>query len=316
MTTATRTRSRDLLASLMLVVAPPVALALALTWRDRLPDPLPRHWNFVGDVDGTSGFVEFTAFTVGASVVLAVLGLVLVWMSRDRDVAGFSVPLLGGLAWLLAVLYAGTLEASLDVERAEDVGLPVLAIVAALAAGALVGVALSKLLPVEAGDGGGSAPRASTITLGDEEKVVWLGGASSFVMLWTGVAMTFVGGLVLVLQGAYGLILVGVGLLLASMHRLRVRIDASGVRASWGLLGWPGGLTPLAEIDGVRTATLRPTEWGGWGYRMSRKGRAHLVRAGDGFVLQRRGATDLWISVDGADAAVDVLTALLERAAR
>ncbi|MFC6152667.1 DUF1648 domain-containing protein [Nocardioides yefusunii] len=311
---SSRSVRQGLVASLLLIVAPAGALVLALVWRDRLPDPLPRHWNTSGDVDGTSGFVVFTALVLGAAAVLAVLGVVLA--RRARDVAGFSAPLTGWLTWFLSILYVGTLVASLDAARAEDVALPWVWILVALGVSMVVGLVLTKLLPPTVQRPPEAVAASSGLRLGDDEKVVWVGGARSFSFVWMGGLLALAGAVLLVVVGWVGLVLVAVGLLMGWMHSITVRIDDAGVRAVWGPFGWPGTRTALSDVELVSIEDAQPLQWGGWGYRMSTRGTAHMVRAGEAIVLERRGKKPLLITVDGADQAAEVLTALLERAAR
>lgn len=312
---ADRSRLSDAAASALLLL-PVVAMLAALgAWRDRLPDPLPRHWNFAGEVDGTTGLVAFTVWVVGAVGVLTVVGLVLVWAVRSRDVAGFSAALAGGLAWFMGALYIGTLLESLDAARAEDVALPLLAIVVGGVVALAVGFALAKLVPaLPSGEQTVDAP-ANSLTFDVDEKVVWIGSASSRALRWIGVAVAAVGGVGVPVAGQGSLILVLVGVVVALTSTVATRIDDAGVRVRWTALGVVGTTTPLAEVVGVEVTEARPGEWGGWGYRMSSRGSAHLVRAGEAIVLHRRGRKDLLITVDGADQARGVVAGLIAREA-
>lgn len=307
------TLPKKVAATLLLVLAPALALVGAWALRDRVPDPLPRHWNLAGDVDGTTGFVAFSALVLGTTAVLAVVGLALVWAVKDRQVAGFSAPLTGWLVWFLSVLYVGTLVASRDVARAEDVSLPMLAVGAALVVSVVVALLMVKLVPAVRSQEDGVTARGSSLTLGEGERVVWVGTAGSRTFLLIGVLVALAGAVVLTLVGLGGLLPMVIGLAMMWSHSITVRVDDAGVHVVWGPLGWPGGSTALSEIAGVETTVVRPGEWGGWGYRMSSKGSAHLVRGGEGLVLHRHGRKDLLITVDRAEQGRDVLAALLER---
>lgn len=312
---AERSRLLDVAASLLLVLPVAAVVAAFMAWRDRLPDPFPRHWNLAGEVDGTTALGTFVSLVVGAVVGLALLGLVVVWAVRSRDVAGFTASLAGGLAWFLSSLFVGSLAASLDVVSAGEVELPVVGLVAGAVIGLLVAFALSKLVPALASGEHAVAPPSSSLTFDAGEKVVWIGSASSSALRWIGVAVAVAGGVGVTVAGLGSLILLLVGVVMALTSTVATRIDDAGVRVRWTALGVVGTTTPLAQVTGVEVTQARPGEWGGWGYRLSSRGTAHLVRAGEAIVLQRRGRKDLLITVDGAEQACDVLAGLLARQA-
>lgn len=298
------------LASTVLLVAAPIIVAVSAAWHhDAVPDPLPTHWDLHGHVDGSTGLAEFTIAVLLVTLTAALVGLVLVWQrARARAAAG---PLFGWLAWLFAMLYAGTMVASAGAARAEDVDLPWWLLVVALGVPGIVGLALFLLLP----------PRPETIVqptpaleLAPGERAVWFGSARSIAMAWIGVACALVGAVMLFFAPLPGVVLLVVGAVGWWMHLLTVRVDGSGVRAVWGPLGWPGRTVRLADIVAAEAIELDPMQWGGWGYRLSPRGTALVVRRGPAIVVRRRGAGALAVTVDGADEAAALLNALVEHA--
>lgn len=312
---ADRSRLAQVLASLLLVLPLGAALAAVLTWRDRLPDPLPRHWNLSGEMDGSSDLTAFTGIVVGALAVLTVVALVLVWAVRTHDVAGFSTSLTGGMTWFLAAVFVGTLAVSVDAARAEDVGVPVAGLVVGVVLGVAVAFALFRLVPALPAREQVVGPISSSLTFADDERVVWIGSASSRRLRWLGVVVAVVGALGVVGVGPGSLILLAVGVVVALTSTVTTRIDDHGVRVRWTALGLVGSRTPLADVVGVEVTQARPGEWGGWGFRVSPRGVAHLVRSGEAIVVSRRGRTDMLVTVDGAEQARDVLAGLLAREA-
>ena len=59
------------------------------------------------------------------------------------------------------------------------------------------------------------------------------------------------------------------------------------MRVSWGPLLWPRADVALTEIAAARVEDINPIDWGGWGYRVTPRGRAYVVRRGPGLVLER-----------------------------
>lgn len=305
--------ARKIAASVLLAVVPVAALLSALGWRDRLPDPLPRHWNGSGAVDGVSSFSTFVPMLVGALVVLAVIGLGLVWLARDRHVAGFSVALTGGLVWFLGSVFGATLVSSLDVSRAEEVSLPWVGML--LGAVVALGVAwlLHRLVPSEPYENEADRRPDGGLRLGADERITWIGGARATALTWIGGALVTAGAIALVVEVVAGVVLLVAGVTMLWVHRIRVRIDERGIAVGWGPGGWPTSRTALADITGVGVTQARPGEWGGWGYRLSPRGSAVLVRSGEALLVRRAGKKDLLITVDGAEQACEVLHALLQR---
>src|SRR5690606_37397451 len=104
-----------------------------------------------------------------------------------------------------------------------------------------------------------------------------------------------------------------VSVALALISEVTVRIDARGVHTLWGPFGWPRPHIPLEQITAARAEHIRPLEWGGWGYRVSPRGIAAVIRRGPGLVISRSGRPDYAVTIPHAAVGADVLNALLTR---
>jgi hypothetical protein len=98
---------------------------------------------------------------------------------------------------------------------------------------------------------------------------------------------------------------------------IKVSVDARGLRIRYGLLPWPVTSVPLADIRRAERIDLRPLQWGGWGYRGSRKvfARAAVVlRGGDAIKLQLTDGSEFAVTVDDAATGAALLADLLAQA--
>lgn len=69
---------------------------------------------------------------------------------------------------------------------------------------------------------------------------------------------------------------------------------------------------PLERIVSARSETLRPGEWGGWGYRITARGSALIPRGGPGLVLSLAGRRAFAVTLDDADGAASLVNSLLQ----
>ena len=95
---------------------------------------------------------------------------------------------------------------------------------------------------------------------------------------------------------------------------IRVSVDVRGLRIRYGLLPRPVTSVPLGDIRRVERIDLAPLEWGGWGYRGSRKafGRAAVVlRSGDAIKLQLTDGSEFAVTVDDAATGAALLADLI-----
>ena len=95
---------------------------------------------------------------------------------------------------------------------------------------------------------------------------------------------------------------------------IKVTVDVRGLQIRYGVLPRPVTSVPLGDIRRVERIDLAPLEWGGWGYRGSRKafGRAAVVlRGGDAIKLQLTDGGEFAVTVDDAATGAALLTDLL-----
>ncbi|WPF65345.1 MULTISPECIES: hypothetical protein [unclassified Corynebacterium] len=76
-------------------------------------------------------------------------------------------------------------------------------------------------------------------------------------------------------------------LLTLSTAAWQVRADSRGL-ALRSLLGWPRLNIAIDEIEHAEVANLNPADWGGWGWRISSRGRALMLRGGTGLRVRLR----------------------------
>ena len=95
---------------------------------------------------------------------------------------------------------------------------------------------------------------------------------------------------------------------------ITVTVDVRGLQIRYGVLPRPVTSVPLDDIRRAERIDLAPLQWGGWGYRGSRKafGRAAVVlRGGDAIKLQLTDGGEFAVTVDDAATGAALLTDLL-----
>lgn len=317
---------RKLAAAVIALAAPALVLGTYLSMRDRLPDPLPVHWDFSGAVDGTATLAIFFAVVLGVTTLLALGVTACIALVRPPVAARMVASLVMFGVWIMAGVWLVTVLAADGAGRAQDVALPWYAVIALVLVPVVIGIAAYALLPGRWqdtwGPAGAGEARASSLVLAPGEVVMWLDQARSRVMQVIA-AVLVLGGLAAVLwlpaEAAIGativaVVLIAVAALLAWMSQITVLIDERGVHTLWGPLYWPRGLIPLAQITAVRAEHINPLQWGGWGYRISRRGTAVVIRRGPGLVISRGGhRPDHAITLPHATEGAEVLNALIAR---
>ncbi|MYS57046.1 DUF1648 domain-containing protein, partial [Streptomyces sp. SID6013] len=89
------------------------------------------------------------------------------------------------------------------------------------------------------------------------------------------------------------------------------RVSERGLEVSFGPLGWPGRRWAPGDIDTARMEVRRPSQVGGWGYRLSGLGTTVMLRAGECLVIRPRGRrSDFAVSIDDAERGAALLNAL------
>ncbi|CAL9359652.1 hypothetical protein SUDANB140_00630 [Streptomyces sp. enrichment culture] len=95
---------------------------------------------------------------------------------------------------------------------------------------------------------------------------------------------------------------------LAFVH-VALRVDEDCLEVRCGHIGLPRRRIPLSHVAGAEFAPhVTPRHWGGWGYRWRpEKGTAVVVRRGEGLVLRLWDGHTFTVTVDDAEAAVQVI---------
>ncbi|NKY34009.1 hypothetical protein HGA13_13110 [Nocardia speluncae] len=292
---------------------------------DRLPDPIATHFGTDG-ADGFTGRVPTMFISAGLGLGLGLLfALVLVLGARSgklvrpdesaHDPIRFMVATAWGVGAFLGVLmFAGTV-ANLDAADARQVGLPVLAFVAAAAIGLLlaaVGWLTAPRTPVSAG----TPYRVRPLPLSPTERVSWSRRVSSPWMVLAGIVMLAMGVVTgFVAQPWAGVLLALTSLLLIQLALVRVVVDQRGLTVGTGPFGWPRWQLAPTEITEVAAEDLSPVQYGGYGIRMIPGSTAVLLRGGPGIVVTRRSGRRFAVSVDDAETGAGVLAGIVDRAA-
>ncbi|MBD7920274.1 DUF1648 domain-containing protein [Cellulomonas sp. Sa3CUA2] len=301
----------------LLVIA--AAVAVAVGWAPRLPDPLAVHWSGSGAPDGFGSLKDAIAIPLLFAPVFA-LGMwaLAFWGGRDtstrRMAAGFST----GLAVLMSIVVLGSLSVQLDLAdaaQAPGIGHVVgWAFGGGILAGVLAGLVVPRTpaAPTEAP----VDPAAPRTTLRPDERAAWSRSVTSPVGAWVGGSAVLVNVVLAIVVQAPGLLVLaaGLGLLLASMLVLRVSVDARGLVAR-SPLGWPSVRVPLDEVVAARTTRIDPFgDFGGWGYRIGSGGRVGFVlRKGEGIEVERTGGRISVVTVDDAATGAALLNTLADR---
>lgn len=325
MTTTRRPTIPHRRATTLLTLVAPLALAglavaVALTWADDLPDPVATHWGPGGTPDDFSSLTGALTLLVLTSVFLSLscwlLALRLGAEATTRRIAaGTSV----GVTALLAVVVVGSLAQQRGLADARDAGPVTGVLVGAFAAGIALGVLAALLVPGDPDVTATDAPPADAarLPLAPGERAAWT--ATVWSPAAVGVALPVVALQVVlsILLDTWVLIAVAavIAALLATMLVLRVTVSAAGLVAR-SPLGWPRVHVPLDQVVAAHAEAVSPLrDFGGWGYRVALDGRAGFVlRAGDAIVIERTGGRTTVVTVDDAATAAALLNTLAERA--
>ena len=293
--------------------------ALALAWRPVLPDPLASHWG----PDGADGFSAFWPLVGGTGTIVAVFAVAMWFVGTRLGHQAVTRRFAVGSAVWLAVFVCGVLLALLSAQRgvadASTVRSSGLVEAGVFAGATILAVAAGRLMP-------GDPPRptsapvpigAPTLDLGDHESAAWLAevGRRSSVPAVAG-ALAFGGFLGAATQMWLfaGLLTVALGLLLVTMLRWTVTVDAHGLTAR-SLLRRPRFHVPLDEVEQAEVVHVQPmSEFGGYGLRVGLDGRAGVVlRKGEAIQVRRTGDRVVVVTVDDARTGAALLNTLAAR---
>ncbi|GAA4985594.1 DUF1648 domain-containing protein [Streptomyces hyderabadensis] len=301
-----------------------VLAGMPLLARDRLPDRLATHWGLNGEApDGSMPL--WAASLVPALIWLVTAAAVTVPLMRAGPVARpWTAVTLLPMGIVLTGAQASVIRANLDRADWHEARQPTAWVVAILVAAVLAGVAGWLLVTRRRGtplDDTTPEKAAPALDIPQGRRLVWfsrtanpwlqslaaaigLGAAGALVALVGGLADP--GGLWALFAGcAAGSLACGV------FSSVQARVSERGLEVSFGPLGWPGRRWAPGDIDTARMEVRRPSQVGGWGYRLSGLGTTVMLRAGECLVIRPRGRrTDFAISIDDAERGAALLNAL------
>lgn len=260
-------------------------------WSTRLPDPMATHWDRRGGVDGTTGVAAFATIMIMAAAAGGLLGALGAaagrWPWRWRRIlvcAGAAVASFAAGLWLI------TAWPALDHADASRVASPTWQVVALL-----VGTGLWALLaftvcgsaPAHRSASGRPDRALPRVDLRPGERAVWSEVAYPGKVAWLLLAwLLLVAGALAVWANPWaGAPVLLTAVLVFLLFTIRLVADRRGVRVGFGPWGWPRVVVPLREIESAESVAVRPSEWGGWGYRVWPGGRAVVTRGGPGVRL-------------------------------
>ena len=296
---------------------PVVAISLTATlWYDRLPAVLPKQWNGA-EITSTAGTEVMIGITGTIALLAALAGLVAL-SDAAADIrrglvlaAGCAAGLAAGV-WLVV---AGLVIATGSAEP--EAGAWPLFAVLALSYG-LIPFALSPRRPHRRALAATAGP--TSVPLGATESGAWFTTVTVPMFLWLagGLALGAVGLAVFsILEDGAGTggvltLLIAAGICL-TFARLRVSVDRRGLRVVSSLLRLPIKQIALDQVASARAETIRPLEWGGWGYRILPGRSAVVLTSGPGIVVERRNGTLFAVTVPDPELPAALLTTLAAR---
>lgn len=295
------------------------ALAVALSWRGTLPDPIAIHWG----TDGVNGYGHLASHLTAMVVTTLLMSLFLWSVGYFGGTAAMTRRMAGGIAVGFAVFMAGVFVGSLapqrglhDAAQAGSIG-AVLAVwmVLAFIAGALVAwltppdLSQAATDPIPTG-----APKVPLTESGQGAWVqdVTLGGTR---WLLAAVVVVAAGAVVISRQWEIFAILgIVFSLLFVTLARWTVTVDRTGLTVR-PLSRRPRIRVPLEEIIQAEVVTVRPiAEFGGYGLRIGRAGRTGLIlRSGPSLQVTRTGGRTVVVTVDNAETGAALLNTLAAR---
>lgn len=310
-------RATRAVASAGLTALAPVGVALVrLRTAGEVPDPMPTHWDLHGRVDDQ--MAPTTLFWISLLVSVGCLALTVLLALRSRaDRADRSLVAGGAWAtWLAAMVFVAPALMSYGAADADDVPLDPFWLAAVPLLPTVVAALVWRLQPVVLRPRPGGAAAASALRLREGERATWVGRSSSGVLVGLAAGLLVVAVLLAFTAWPVANLVALVAIAVFWSHVVTVRVDDRAVTVAWGPARWPRLGVPLAQVASARAEEVEPMRWGGWGYRVSRRGRAVVTRRGPGLVLERRDGSAFAVTVDDPEGAAELVNALLERDAR
>lgn len=297
-----------------------LGLAPYLAYRSELPERVATHYGIAGRPDGSMTAEQFL-IAVGALMVLGWGACAFIALTRRRF-QPMVAPTLSFVGAFLVALGSGILATTAIGQRGldswQDASLSPWALIPWLAGGLIVGSAAARIastLPHQADRGGDTAPPAMDLAPG--ERAFWTSTLSARWPMLLGSAVLVVGVVLAQLVEPWiAIALLLPGIAITTFSRIRVTADRSGLQIRYGFLGWPRTSVPLRRIATAQAIDVRPTEWGGWGYRgnLTLMNRAAVVlRGGPGIRLHLHDGKVFVVTIDDPDIPARLLNAEASR---
>lgn len=305
---------------------PAALMALAgiplLVFGGDLPNPVATHFELSGRSDGSMALGGFF-FMTGLMIIVGLAGCVTVALVRRP--LGPTGGALGAFAGaFLAGLGTGILTATVftqhGIEQWQEARLPFLWIAWVVGLALVAGGAATRLgasLPSATAVTTGAPDASPTLDLAPGERAVWSTNMRSAWLFHLGLGLILVAIPVTIFTGAWAATgLVVAGLATMNVASVQVRADRSGLHVRYGKLPWPRTDVAIGRIGSARVIDVKPSEWGGWGYRGSLRLMRHaalVLRGGPGMRLDLTDGRVFVVTVDQPEEPVALLNALSAR---
>lgn len=317
-TQGTSNTARRILAGL--AVLPPLAFVAAswLTWQDRLPAELASHWSDNGPADdsmATGTLIILALALTGAPAVIGMAaalrrGLRPAFLRAVLGICGV-VAGMGATTWLLSAML--TMAAGSASEAV--LGWWQIALIASFLYGAVpYFIAPSPRFTSNAMKG--------SLALGAQETAAWSRTITSKALMLAPILLLALAAAIYLpdlLAGNGATSGIGLATMLASVVvvalivHLQVSVDWRGLRVVTAVGRIPLKRIRLDDIADIEVTVLRPSEWGGWGYRFMPGRSAIIMGAGPGLIVSTVQGKQFAVTVAEPEVAAELLLALRDR---
>lgn len=305
-----------------------VALALQISWRGDVPDPMATHWGPSGRADGYGSPVQSIVLTAVVGLGISALIAAMTLPTLRRGARGATYRFMGAFSFAMVTFIAvlvtwlmGMQRGLADASQAPLVGWPMLGALGAGAGAWLVGWLLqpSQASVIPEWD------EARALDLASGERAVWAGtatigrGLRALLLSVLGVLVALTAVTWFAADIATGLITLAttavVALAFAASLAYHVRVDERGLEAV-SAIGWPRLRVDASDVVSAGVAPVNGfAEFGGYGVRVRPGATGIVLRNGDALQVTRASGRRLVITVDDAATAAALLTAMARRAA-
>jgi hypothetical protein len=315
---------RVILAVITPIVLLSSAIAPLLIWRDRLPPRLATHWPLTGPADGATSFNALLIAVSGITLISAVVSIVTGlhrWTSEPSQAAALGTF----ISILITCLVGITIKQSLD--RTDWHGTPGPALwqlgIAFVLATLLASVVASAIVSLSGPNRGSeSSPAAPpTLDLANQERVMWSNRITNRWLLLPTAAMLLLSVVSFIRPHATNsrwepVVFALVALATSLLASVSVRADEKGLHLRYGPFNWPKQTIPLDRIRTASAIDLKPSEWGGWGYRGSLKilkRAAVVLRGGPALRVDLHNGAKFAVSIGDSETGAAVLNTAIAR---